>query len=364
MTRKKFRAGAIGRTGKGNYGHGLHLSYQGIDDVEFVSIADEDETGRKKAAEQTGALRTYADYREMLKNEDLDIVSVCPRWVDCHEDMILACVEAGCHIYCEKPLAMTPVSADRIVAASDRARCKIAVAHQGVYLPQIQAVKKLIAQGRIGTLQSMVACGKQDHRGGGEDMMVLGIHLFNMMRFFAGDPAWIFAHVSANGTDMTPKDVREAREPIGPIAGDGVISVLGFGNGVIGQFASRANQPGNGQGYGLILIGERGRIGMSGNTDSVAICNREVWAPWQGGYDWVPLNVPTASLHEAGNRLAIVDLINAVKNDREPLSSARDARWALDMIWGAYASQISGAREVLPLVNRDHPLEVFRRLGE
>ena len=71
----------------------------------WVAVADPDEEGRRQAAEETGAERTYADYREMLKVEDLDVAIVCPRWVDCHEEMVTACVEAGCHVYCEKPFA-------------------------------------------------------------------------------------------------------------------------------------------------------------------------------------------------------------------------------------------------------------------
>lgn len=358
---KRYRAGAIGRTGKGNYGHGLHLSYQGIDGVDFVAVADEDDAGREKAVAQTGASKAYVDYREMLAKEDLDLVSVCPRWVDCHEEMILACVQAGCHVYAEKPLAMDPASADRIVAAAEQAGCKIAVAHQGVYLPQVQAVKQLVKQGRIGTLLSMSAVGKQDRRGGGEDMLVLGTHLFNLMRFFAGDPTWVLASVRVDGRALLPTDVKDANEPIGAIAGNAIDALFGFGEDVTGQFVSRANQPGNGQGYGLVLVGEKGRIGLSGNTNHVAICDHEVWSPWSGGHDWVSLDMPMASLHEDGNRLAVIDLIAAIENVREPLSSARDARWALDMILGVYASQICKGQVALPLAERDHPLVTFAK---
>ncbi len=104
---KSYRAGAIGRTGKGRYGHGLHLAYKEIDEVDLVAIADPDDEGRAAAKEETGAKTDYADYRDMLEKEDLDIVSVCPRWVDCHLEMVLACADAGCHIYCEKPIAMS-----------------------------------------------------------------------------------------------------------------------------------------------------------------------------------------------------------------------------------------------------------------
>src|SRR4249919_2686400 len=54
---KTYRAAAIGRTGGGGYGHGLHLAYKGLENVEFVAVADPDEAGRAKAAAETGAPR-------------------------------------------------------------------------------------------------------------------------------------------------------------------------------------------------------------------------------------------------------------------------------------------------------------------
>ena len=228
MAAKRYRAGAIGRTGQGNFGHGLHVPYQKIDCVDMIAVSDSDAAGREKAIADAGAERGYADYRDMLKKEDLDIVSVCPRWVDCHEEMIVACIEAGCHVYSEKPLAGDLASADRIVAAAEQHNRKIAVAHQAVYLRQVHQVRDLIRENRIGKLLSMHAYGKQDHRGGGEDMLVLGTHLFNMMRFLGGDPLWMTARVTVGNREIAPEDVREATEPIGAMAGDGVVSLFSF----------------------------------------------------------------------------------------------------------------------------------------
>ena len=255
---------------------------------------------------------------------------------------------------------MDLASADRIVAAAKQRGCKIAVAHQAVYLRQVHQVRDLLRENRIGKLVSMRGYGKQDHRGGGEDMMVLGTHLFNMMRFFAGDPLWMTARVTVGEREIVPDDVREATEPIGPIAGDGVVSLFAFGNGVDASFVSRADQAGNGQGYGLVLVGESGRIALSGGADAISIYDAGSWAPWDGGHAWHALGLSDDPLQDAGNYRALIDLIDAIERDRAPISSARDARWALEMIHGAYASQISGRRAVFPLPNRTHPLEKWR----
>lgn len=358
MATNKYRAGAIGLTGRGNYGHNLHLAYQEIDEVDFVAVADPDAEGRKKAVAQTNAKYDYADYRAMLEEQSLNFVSICPRWVDQHEEMLMACIEAGCHVFCEKPMTSDLASADRIVAAAKSHGVKIAVAHQGVYLPQVQAVKKMVSEGRIGKLVALEASGKQDHRGGGEDMLVLGTHLFNMMRFFAGDPISILGYVGQDGQDVNLSDAREANEPIGLIAGDFITTTCLFVHGVSGHFISRKDQPGKGRGYGLVLVGEKGRIAINGDAGFVSVLDSEVWTPWSGDMVWQDLDVPKGTLQADGNRLAVCDLIRSVENDKDPISSAGDARWALEMIHGIYASHLAGGmRMMLPLSVRTHPLD-------
>ncbi len=356
MSGKIYRAGAIGRTGGGDYGHGLHLAYKGLKNVEFVAIADPDGAGREKAKAETGAKRAYADYHEMLAKEHLDIVSVCPRWVDCHLEMVLACVSAGCHVYCEKPMAMSLEDGDRMVESAERAGVKIAVAHQGVYLPGVHAIKRMLQEGRIGQVQAIYAHGKQDSRGGGEDMIVLGTHLFNMMRFFVGDVAWMFAHVTSGGHEITLEDAHEGTEPVGPVAGDCINSYFAFKSGVSGFFDSRKDQAGSDKRYGMDIVGSEGIISLRGGTASnSAIYPYPVWAPHDLSQRWEPLKLDDTSLY-AGNQLAIIDLIDAIENDREPISSGRDAVSALEMILGAYESQLTGARVTFPMENRKHPL--------
>jgi len=357
MTSKEmYRAVAIGRTGKGNYGHGLHLAYRELDNVELAAVADEDEEGRGKAQEETGAERAYADYRQMLETERPDIVSVCPRWPDCHLEMVLACLEAGAHVYCEKPMTWNLEEGDRIVDAARKAGKKIAVAHQGVYLPRIQQVKRMLEEGRIGQVQAIYAHGKQDRRGGGEDMMVLGTHLFNMMRFFAGDVAWMSAHVTVDGRELEPGNVREPGEPIGPIAGDCVNSYFAFAGGIAGFFDSRKDQVGSSRRYGMEIVGSEGIISLRGGTGGeFMLYPHPVFLPSEVGQRWEPVEeLPDATLGD-GNRLAIIDLMEAIETDREPLSSGADAVAALEMILGAYESQIAGARVEIPMTRR-HPL--------
>lgn len=356
-TQKKYRAAAIGRTGQGDYGHGLHTAYQGIDQVEFVAVADPDEAGRLKAQQETRTPRAYADYQEMLQVEHPDIVSVCPRWTDCHLELVLACLEAGAHVYCEKPMTWNLEDGDRIVAEAATRRLKVAVAHQGVYLPRVQAVRRLLGEGRIGQVLSLHAHGKQDKRGGGEDMIVLGTHLFNMMRFFAGEVAWMSAQVTVEGRELEKAHIRQANEPVGPVAGDCINSYFSFRSGAAGFFDSRRDQAGSGHRYGMEIVGSAGILSLRGGSGGESmIYPYPLYRPADQAQQWQPLEeVPDQPLAK-GNQLAILDLIAAAEEDRQPLSSAADAVAALEMILGAYESQITGRRVPFPMQRRRHPL--------
>ena len=355
MSQNTYRAAAIGHTGAGNFGHGLHTPYKEIENVEFIAVSDPNEEGREKAAAEAGALRSYADYRDMLENEDLDIVSVCPRWTVEHVDMVTACIEAGCHVYSEKPMTATLADGDKIVEAAKAHGKKVAVAHQAVYLPATHAIKQMLADGKIGTIQAIHASGKQDHRGGGEDMIVLGTHTFNMMRFFVGDVAWMQSHVTANGKEIAYGGDHKPTEPVGPVAGDCINSYFAFKSGVSGFFESRRDQAGSGR-YGMEIVGSEGIFSLRGDVaNRLMVYPYPVLLPSNPDQEWEAIDLDSTPF-SSGNELAIRDLIDAVENDRKPISAAEDAVAALEMILGAYESQLSGERVSFPIANRAHPL--------
>src|SRR5215831_10778461 len=74
--------------------------------AEVVAVCDPIEESARKAAEQFGVPRVFTDYRELLALSNLDAVSICTPNVY-HEPIALAALESGCHVMCEKPLAMS-----------------------------------------------------------------------------------------------------------------------------------------------------------------------------------------------------------------------------------------------------------------
>ena len=193
MLEKPYRVAVIGRTGKGNYGHGLDRVWLEVDGARVVAVADDDPTGLANAAKRLSC-KPYADYREMLRKERPQIVSVAPRWLDAHRGMVEACADHGASVFLEKPMCRDLEEADAMVSACERSHVKLAIAHQTRYSPTVRVIRQLIEAGEIGELLEFRGRGKEDsRRGGGEDLWVLGTHIFDLMRLFCGDPTWCFA---------------------------------------------------------------------------------------------------------------------------------------------------------------------------
>lgn len=361
---KKYRVGIIGSTGRGDYGHGIDRVWREIPRVEVVAVADDGEKALPAALERTGAARSYSDYRRMLETEELDVVSVCPRWIDQHHAMVLAVAEHGCHVYMEKPFCRTLEEADDIVRALEMRHLKLAIAHGNRYTPQLDIARKLIADGEIGDLLELRARGKEDaRRGGGEDLWVLGTHMLDLMRAVAGDVDSCFATVTVEGRPITRADVHEGNEGIGPLAGDGLDALYSFRSGVKGHFASHR---GKGTRFGLRVFGSRGVIEFqSGYLKTAYLLRDPLWSPGQSGNRWVPISSngvgkpETRSSRHRANAVAIEDLIDAIERDRQPLSSAYDARAATEMIVAVFESQRIGGPVSLPLKNRKNPLTLL-----
>ena len=354
---KRYRAGVIGHTGRGNYGHNLDTVYLGMEEVDLVAVADADADGLDAAGERlgVGAAARYRDYREMLEREELDIVSVAPRWLDQRHDMIAAAARSGARgIFCEKPFARTLVEADAMIEACERGGVKIAVSHQGRVSQFSHRIKEMIGGGVIGEVKEAHSAGKQDHRGGGQDLMVLGTHSLDMLCFLFGRPRWVQAHILQDGHDAGPDDARQGDEEIGPIAGDQLQAAYAFDNGVIATFSSRRRTVRPGPRPGGLEI--QGTEGILLHRDGFLLhCPHPNWSPAFDEPAWKVELEPNNLGFDTLNAFLVRDLIGAFEEGREPISSGRDARWALEMILGVYAAHRHG-RTALPLADREHPL--------
>src|SRR4051794_6627456 len=290
MFQPPYRAAVIGRTGRGDYGHGLDVAMANQPKLTLVAVADEDPKGLAAAAKRLKVEKTYADYRAMLDREKPQFVAVAPRWIDCHREMIVACAERGIHVFCEKPMAPTLADCDAIVAACERSHTKLALAFQTRYSPRYERVRELIAAGAIGEVLELRGRGKEDRRGGGEDLMVLGSHVMDLFRGLLGEAAWCFARVSEGGKPVGRGEVRQGPEGIGPLAGDRVDAVYGVaGRAAVAHFSS-ARRKGGGRRFGVQILGSLGRIELgTGWLPRAALLAAPAWGGASGGARWAEI---------------------------------------------------------------------------
>ncbi len=359
----KYRIGVIGHTGRGNYGHGLDTVWSKLLNCKIVGVADPDAGGLEAAVKKLGAPRGFADYRELLDETKPDIVAIAPRWVDQHRDLVLAAAERKIHIYMEKPMCRTLSEADEMVAACEKNNVKLAISHQTRYSPKINVIRELILDGKIGKLLELRGRGKEDQRGGAEDLWVLGSHVLNLMAQFGGEPRWCFATVQQNGRPVQKADVVDGNEGIGPLAGDAINAMYGMNDGVTGYFGSHRATAGNR--FGLQIFGSKGIIEMlTGYLPAAFYCEDPTWSAGRSGAKWVPITSAGINIPEplkdggldAGNVEACKDLIAAIEQDRLPECNIYEARMTIEMIASVFESHRSHAAVPIPLANRDNPL--------
>ena len=178
----------------------VHIaSYQKIPGVEVVAIAGPDVERCRAVAAQYGIPQVFADYRDMLAL-GLDAVSIgVPNKF--HAQMAIDTLAAGCHVLCEKPLAINAADAERMVAASRGGDKILMVAFSRRYIPNAIVLKRLIDEGALGPIYYARA-GWTRRAGipglggwfttralaGGGPLIDLGVHMLDLALYMMGYP--------------------------------------------------------------------------------------------------------------------------------------------------------------------------------
>ncbi len=140
--------------GCGGIANGKHMpALKQMKDVEMVAFCDIIEERAIKAAKDYGTpdARTYVDYKELLKNEKLDIVHVCTPNKE-HSFITIDALEAGNHVMCEKPMAKTSKEAKEMLEAAKRTGKKLTIGYQNRHTPEALYVHEACENGELGDI--------------------------------------------------------------------------------------------------------------------------------------------------------------------------------------------------------------------
>ena len=176
----------VGIIGPGLKGVEYAVAYRFHPQTELVAAADTDAETLALVCDRF-AVPGYADYRDMLARERLDIVAaILP--VGAQHDVVVGCAQAGIRaVQCEKPMAATLADADRMVEACRANGVSLAVGDLDRNLPEYGIARALIEAGEIGEVSSITATG-----GTGTELSGGGCQVLSLVRLFAGDAdvAW------------------------------------------------------------------------------------------------------------------------------------------------------------------------------
>jgi len=328
---------------------------QSIPGVDVVAAIDS-HPGRARQFAHDHGIRTHFDDVDLGLASGLDAISLCTPH-GAHEAGVLAASNHRLHVLCEKPIATTLVEADRMIAAVDTAGVKFGVVFQRRMWAGARRVRAALDDGRLGT-PITGSClvqlrrdaeyfaeawrGRWDTEGGGV-LMTQAIHHIDLLQWFMGDAVSVSGRIATlkHGTIIEVEDTAVATIEFA----SGALAVLQAGTTYRPALGAR------------VLVSDR-----EGRTASVVEYpegseSMDVWTvdePFEfasqlmagGAYD-PPLAEVHARLGDV-HSLQIVDFVDAIRDDRDPAVTGREARKSLAIVAAVYESDRTGQAVRVP----------------
>jgi predicted dehydrogenase len=196
----------VGIIGTGFMGKAHGLAYRAVGGIFPLSlrpvlemVADSDRDAGSRAFAQLGFRRLTQDWKELVSDPAVDIVSITTPNVF-HKEMALAAIRQGKHVHCEKPLAPNVDDAGEMMLAAEAAKVVTQVGYNYIKNPLIQLARDMIVSGELGEITGFRGIHAEDYmgdpaapsswrvdpKGGGGAVADLGSHIIGMARFLLG----------------------------------------------------------------------------------------------------------------------------------------------------------------------------------
>lgn len=321
--------------------------------LDMVAMCDLDVTKMETHAlrfDNAKQAKQYTDYKEMLSNEHPELVAIATESGK-HAEIALDCINNGCNVIIEKPIALSIEDADRIIAAGKEKKVKVCACHQNRFNNAIQKIRGAIEQKRFGKLLYGTAQirwardyeyyhraswrGTWEQDGGA--LMNQCIHDIDLLRWMMGDEI-------DEVVGMTDRQIHEYID-----AEDLGIAMVKFKNGSYGIIEGTTNIYPKNLEETLCIFGEKGTVKAGGEAVNII----EEWR--FSDYLEDPEEVKKAC-HEAppnvygfGHTKIYKDVIEAIENDRTPLVDGEAGKRALELVLGIYKSAALGQPVKFPL---------------
>ncbi len=331
-----------------------HIAAAKANGLEFAGLCDTDTKmlHDKVLKFDLGQVHQYTDYREMLDKEKPELVAIATESGK-HAAIALDCIDAGCNLIIEKPIALSLADADAIIKAAKEKGIKVCACHQNRFNKSVQKIREALEKNRFGRMFYGTAhirwCRDREYyakakwRGTWEQdggaLMNQCIHNIDLLRWMMGDEI----DEVIGMTDRLNHPYIEA-EDLG-------IALIKFKNGAYGIIEGTTDIYPKNLEETLFLFGEKGTVKAGGQS-----VNRiEEWRFSD------TLDEPEAVIAEFaenppnvygfGHTPLYADVIDAIRNDREPYVNGEAGKRALELVLAIYKSATENLPVKLPLTD-------------
>lgn len=333
-----------------------HITAAVNNKLEIVAVCDicpekMEDVLAKHGLENDGSIARYTDYKKMIDENDLDLVSIATESGK-HAEIALDVIDAGINVIIEKPMAMNMRDAEEIIRRSDEKGVKVSACHQNRFNVAVQEVRKALETGRFGRLSHGSINVRWNRNKGYYDqapwrgtwaedggcLMNQCIHGIDLLRWMMGDEV----EEVYGQTRQQFHDYLEA-EDVG-------MAVIKFKNGAIGTVEGTTNVYPQNLEETLYIFGENGTVKVGGkSTNTIDVWNfRDETVEDEKNKG---LEEETSNVYGNGHTSLFADVMDAIKNDRKPYVDAVAGRNALEMVLAIYKSQKEGCPVKLPLTD-------------
>lgn len=338
----KIRAGVIG-LGMGRH----HVSgYQTHPEAEVVAIADMDTARLEEIGDKSGVARRYLSGEEMLAEEALDVVSVAtPNKY--HKPLVIAALEAGCHVLCEKPMAMNAEEARAMIATAQKADRRLMINFSYRFTEQSMALKDQVDAGVLGEVyfartiwhrrRGLPRFGGwfgQKTLSGGGPLIDLGVHRLDLALWLMGypRPAWVM------GSTYNPIATALARaQGVQYDVEDLAVGMIKFDNGATLEL--EASWAANIQERELMetrLLGTKGGL-VQRNVEETYKFEAEIYLEQNGVHYDMKLHPPSRPAH-----CAMYHLIDSIAHDTPQIATGEEGLLVMEILDAIYQSAEEG----------------------
>ncbi len=342
MATAKKKVYKVGIIGAGAIAQECHFpGYKKDRRSKVVAFAEPTAERHDEIKERFGKVEGYTDYKEMLKNEDLDIVSICTPNAF-HAENAIAALKAGCHVLCEKPIATNLKDADKMIAAAKKARKKLMVGFTHRLFRGPQKCRQLVKDKKIG--KPFMIRVRFAHGGpypswaknawfynpklaAGGALLDMGIHAIDLALWMMGPI------VAVNGMSRT----LVKKIPVD----DNALLQVEFKNGSLGYIeVGWTSQPGF---SGVEVYGTEGSL-ICDYIKGLQLCEGDASAGGDGSAKWKTLDKTPL---KGGWDVEIKHWLDIVEGKEKLEMNGKAGRDALEVALAAYKSSDTGKKVIL-----------------